>query len=344
MKVRTTILFPVFLLSVMSFIFVGYNKRYFSYLSDNSATYHSDFDLISGFIGGDSRFYYSIDSNILEIIFLGFSSGGVEFGSILSLVGIYYYVKLASLIFGDKVLGVLVLNLFLIGIILKSLNMANSRTSFTVLFLFPLTFNYVLVPNKEIFSLLLISLLLGHRFAFKRVFFWVVSFIRDIYMANLIFFALARFFDIRILLLLFFVSVPFVLPASYFDNSDLISNQASGDITTIANTLLQYPIINILGFFIKIVLGLFSGIILDGISNASIIELQYFLCSCINLIFLLKIVADTKFRKNLFQKDKNILIVGVVFAIFMSLAPGNPARFLAPLTFVFVYKLKTWKV
>ena len=320
------------------------NIEYFEYLVDDTKKFQTRFELISGFVGGDSRFYYNLNDGIISIIYAGVISGGVEFGSILSLIGIYLYVSVSEVIFGSKLIGVVALNSLIGAPILRSLRLNTHRTSIMLLLMFPLTLNYLIVPNKEIFGLLLLTLFATETSIRQKIIYLTpIAIIRDSYAAQILWFTGAKVVGERMMLLIFFLILPFAIPANYFTESSLVENQASGSIVELANTFLQIPVLSFFGVMIKIAVGLFSGVVITSIDNLTIIKLQYFICANINLFFAAKILLSPSFRRHLLTDNKRYILSCVIYAFVMSLAPGNPARFLGPLTFMFLYKLITWK-
>lgn len=343
MRFNKSIVYPLALLLLAAAIIVVFNYNYFEYLVNDELKYSASFNLISGFVGGDARHYYNLDNDIFKIIYAGVLAGSVDLGSILSLIGIYLYVEMSRVIFSNEIIGVLILNLLLFSVILVNIQPKNLDGAIALLVLFPFTLNYVLVPNKEIFGLLILVLFASKKFAFKPFLLAPISIIRDIFAAQILWFAAAYMFGWRLMFLVLFIVLPFMIPEGYFRESNLIEGQQSGSITNFANMFLQIPIACILGIIIKIILGLFSGLVLPPVENFTIIEVQYFWCALINLRFLAFILFKRNFRTHLLTDDRRFSIACALYASFMCLAPGNPARFLCPLTFMFLYKLIVWR-
>ena len=135
MKLRKSIVYPLTITILIASILLILNYDYFNYLSNLNAKFEYHFDIISGFVGGDSRFYYNMDSSIIETIYAGVISGGVKFGSIMSLIGIYLYVSLSELLFGNKIIGVFILNTMIATLILKNIKVRDPKSNITVLFI-----------------------------------------------------------------------------------------------------------------------------------------------------------------------------------------------------------------
>ncbi|MDB9943939.1 hypothetical protein OAD19_02830 [Octadecabacter sp.] len=321
-----------------------WNDDYFNYLLNSTVKFEDRFHIISGFVGGDSRFYYNMDDTIIATIYAGLISGGVKFGSIMSLVGIYIYVEISEFIFGNKLIGVFILNIMVATLILKYVNVRHPKEAVLLFCLFPLSLNYILVPNKELFGLLFLVLLASENKLLKKKSILIpLSLIRDSYAAQLAWFAGASVIGTRLMFVIVFSVIPLILPDNYFSETALTDGQSSGFITQHANDLLQIPLVSIFGFVLKIILGLFSGLIITPTEQLTVIKVQYFLCAIINVLFLGKIAISHKLRKHLKQDGAKFALGCTVYALFMCLAPGNPARFLGPLTFMFLYKLLTWK-
>ena len=338
MRLRKSTVYPLVALIIVATLILILNSDYFFYLSDKGQKFSPKFNIISGFVGNDSRFYYNMDDDLLYIIYSGFIAGGVFFGSILSLIGIFLYVEMAELFFGNKVLGVFLLNIILFSLIMKTFQFKTYSSSLSIIFLFPLTLNYILVPNKEIFGLLVLAFLSAEKTPFRWLVLLLISLARDSYIAQIIFFIGAKYVNIRLLYLSFFAITPFIIPESYFSDSTLISGQRSGYITSVANSFLQIPLLSFIGILIKIIIGLFSPLVIP-FDELSILKIQHFLCSVINLTFFVKLYLSRSFRDLIFKDSPNYLRACLIYASFMALAPGNPARFLAPLTFMFLFKL-----
>lgn len=337
MKIKKAFFQVLILYLTFGVVFILSNWDYFDYLSSFEKPFDKEkFNIISSFVGADSRLYYNLPDNIIEIIYLGLLDGGVEFGSILSLIGIHLYKSLAEILFFDAVVGVFILNLVLLLFIVQIISLSKLKNISVAVFLFPLTTSYILVPNKEIFGLLiLVVLAFGVGGLYKSLLYFVFL-IRESYIAIIVASFLMRYVSLFRLILIFSVILPFVLPHAYLEATRLVDGQKSGAITSLANELLQIPVLSILGIQIKVLLGLFSGLV---VSQVTIIKLQYFFCSLINLMFFLKYVTSKSFRINLKSNYSLQIRVYFLFAFFMSLAPGNPARFLAPLSFVFLLHL-----
>jgi len=338
MKLKKSIIFPFLVIKILSIGILIFNSDYFFYLSNGSAKFTSNYNVISGFIGNDSRFYYNMGDDLLSAIYSGLLDGGVKFGSILSLVGIYFYVNAAELFFGSKVIGVFLFNLVLFLLIMKTFQFKTHASSLGVILLFPLTLNYILVPNKEIFGFLLLAFLAAEKVPMRWPILLPLSITRDSYVAQILFHASTKYFDLRLMFLIFFIILPFAIPDSYFTDTSLVSGQRSGGITSIANYFLQIPVLSVIGVIIKIIIGLFSPIAIS-FDSLTIIKIQHFLCSIINFVFFGKFCLSRSFRRLILTSSPNYLRACLVYAVFMSLAPGNPARFLAPLSFMFLFKL-----
>lgn len=343
MIVKKAIFYPVLILILLALTFIFLNYDYFIYLADETKPFENKYSYISNFIGGDSRFYYSIPSTTLRDIYHGLLAGSVQFGSIFSLVGIYFYVESLKILFVNEIFGVFLGNMFLNLMILRSLEFENHRQALAVVFCFPLTLNYVLVPNKEIFGLFLLAILCVKN-SRKTLFSpYIISIIRESYLVQFIFHYSASLFGYVFMYLIYFMVIPFTLSEGYFENYHMLSRQRSGEITMTLNYFLQIPFLSVIGVLGKIILGMFSPLALVTSDTISIIKLQYFGCSLINLMFISKMALSKSFRTKLFRFDAKFMHVCFVYGSVMALAPGNPARFLAPLSFMFLYKLLTWK-
>lgn len=338
MKLSKSILILFTIISSITFVIVLLNYEYFQYLSNTNKSYNSQFSTIATFVGGDSRFYYNMSDNIIEVIYIGVLDGGVEFGSILSLIGIYLYVSLSEILFGNVVIGVLALNTIIILLMATTLHKNHVKNIHYIFIFFPMTLNYMIVPNKEIFGILILVLLSFGRKKLKFNFAFIFTVFRDSYLVIFISSKLLKFFNFKTMLVFFSIILPLVIPETYFKESDLVSGQKSSFITNIANTLLGYPLLSLLGVLVKILLGLYSGLMLTSL-DLNIVKIQYFLCSIINLVFLYYFLFKRSFRRMLLDNNGYHLKIYTLFGYFMCLAPGNPARFLAPLSFIFLVHL-----
>lgn len=332
---RTTIIIAGF--SILSLLIMALNWDYFLYLSDDTISYKTKFDTISSFFGGDSRYYYNLPNDIVEVILTGVVSGQVGFGSILSLIGIYYYTSLAKFIFSNLVFGVLIFNLIILGHLVYLLAKSKMKNLYVTVLFFPLTLNYILVPNKEIFGLYILVLLAFNKTLITNLYLLAVSLIRESYIAIWIASIISKYIKPYILVLIFCLILPLVIPSQYFETF-VVEGQRSSAITNFANDLIKIPILSFVGIIIKIILGLFSGLIIN-ISQITIIKFQYFICALINLTFFFYYSYSKSFRRNLKNNFSSQSRIYFFFAFFMCLAPGNPARFLAPLTFIFLIHL-----
>ena len=328
----------IFFICGITFIYA--NQSFFDYLTDQSIELNQDFNFMVTVIHGDSRLYYSLEAlPLITEIMDGILNKSVDRGSILSYIGISIYVSAANFTFVPIEYSIFFLNLCLLTLFSYKLMVFGYKGIWKALILFPLTFNYLLIPNKELFAVFLIAILSVQTRNKYLKSAWLNIF-RDPYLAVWLSSFLSRITGLFITLLIISIIIPFIIPDTYYTNTahHVTLNQRSSTITLIAHQFLQIPILSIIGISIKFILGMFSAFFIT-FESLNFLKLQYILCALINFYFILKLMVLKNFRFYVMRSKKPAFNVMILFAIYLSLAPGNPARFLAPLTFFYLILL-----
>ena len=312
------------------------NISYFEYLTDYNLPYLEDYKYIYTFVGDDAKLYYNLDPDVFLIVLSGLSAGQVSLGSVMSLIGITAYVTCTKILPFGIFFNVVITNFILFSLSLKFLagRLNIKKDHWIAALLFPLTLNYLLIPNKEFFSLLFLLIAIGATSHIEKFFKLLPIFLfREVYAAIFVSNLVCKKLSVLSTIIALSIVIPLLVPDSYFDLKNY-QVQKSSSITDIANFCLAYPLLSLVGFFLKILLGLFSGLIIS-INSINIVDFQLFIISSINLIFFFKILTQKSFRTLLIKNYPNVTSLITIFLIWMSMAPGNPARFLGPICYIF---------
>lgn len=299
---------------------------------------------LSTIVGGDSITYFKHTADIYSIILIGFREGTVSLGSIFSLIGINFIMEMLDLIPLPLYISWL---FFAVMIIYLSATYGDNRNLNNIqifsLCLYPLMMVYLLAPNKEIFAVVLL-LLVPKIHNIVALFFIGILFgvVREIYFVIIFFYAISRFAksNLQFFLLVYIatIAVVVVLPTSYFTEKYITEEQQSAFITEAALTLIETKWAAAVGVIIKILLGIVGPIVsgYKNIVNMNIIGILYLVSGLIFIRLIVKIAlkrgSSIFFIANKGCKivEMNISRLMIFYMVFMSLAPGNPARFIMP--------------
>lgn len=337
----------LFILYSVCILFVMLNSSYFEEAA-NGQPDEVSFPVMSKLILGDSVKYYKLNTEIFDAIIDGVKEGTVMLGAIFSLIGISAVMNLLHLLpipiyYSWAIFSILLLDLTLSICRKRGLQ---GQVYESVLMLIPLSL-YLIAPNKEFFSTLLLIYLLSTTRTKSIV---IAGLALGIIRESLLLIALIYYVAIQIKSRRNFywfmwgltILLSLIIPDSYYTDIDLPDRQQSGDLTELANVFINTHLFAFVGIVMKVGIGIFGPIALLPVRLAEfeLLAVFYGLTSISILYASYKIRNIIKLCKKdpaRYATQETAFRLALVFLTIMSLAPGNPARFIMPVLFPLIW-------
>lgn len=330
----------LFILYGLCILFVMLNSTYF----EEAATGKPDdfnFPVMSKLILGDSVMYYKPNFEIFEAIAEGVKEGTVMMGAIFSLIGISAVINLLHLLPVPIYYSWAIFSILLLDITLSICRRRDLQGQLyeSVLMLIPLLL-YLIAPNKEFFStLLLLYLLSTTQMKSIAIAGLALGVVRESFLLIAIIYFLATRIKNRKNFYWFMwgvtVFLSFIISNSYYTDIDLAERQQSGALTEVAQVLIGTHLFTFVGIALKVAIGILGPIVSLPSKLAELDLLAVFYgATAISILHTLykirKIIKLCKKDPVRYANQETAFRLAVVFLTIMSLAPGNPARFIIP--------------
>lgn len=313
-------------LTLFCLVLIFLNWNFFKTMVDGIPKME-DYPLLISFWGRDSVAYYKLDFSVIAKIYEGFLNGGVEIGSIFSLVGVAFVNGLFKSIDIPVQLGWLFFNLS-IFFFCSYWVLRNNIYCFFSIILQPILLSFLLVPNKEIITTCFLLLLFRFVFRNEKIKFnpslVLFGFFRETYVLWLVFIKAIYFSKLNffITVYIFFAILSLIIPDSIYNYSGS-RDYSLKDFVLFFNEFLQT------GFFAPVAI-LIKSIFLAVLYYVRGFFVQNDLLAfmqSISGVFSLFFIFSTSFSKRNFSNYFKVFLIG--FFIF-SLAPGMSVRHISP--------------